>query len=412
MSNFYRFVAQRLNQHSLKNTKKFSFSAIAARIAIASIAIGLAIILIAFGVLRGFEQAIQDKLFSFHGHFQVTFFDTNNSYQDAPISTNTYLFQRYREILDIAHLQGYIQKPAIIKAQDEVHGVILKGIGKDFYWQKFKPHFKKGNFIAFSKDSTASVDIIISQKIANRLNLNLHDTILVYFVQNPPRFRKLHVCGIYETGMEDLDEKLALVDIQLVRKLNQWADTLVGGYEIFIKDFDNYAEATKVIYDKMAYDMRLERITDKFVAVFDWLILLKNNVRIFLALILIVACFNMSAILLIMIMERTSMIGILKALGATNAQIRQIFLWQAIYLIFRGLLWGNIVGLGICLVQYYCKLIPLDMENYYMHSVPIAWDWGAIMLVNFLTFGLIFLVTLIPTQIIASIQPIKAIRFD
>jgi lipoprotein-releasing system permease protein len=201
-------------------------------------------------------------------------------------------------------------------------------------------------------------------------------------------------------------------DIRLIQRLNDWSDTLVGGYEIYLKNFKDLETGADKVYDLMDYDMKVEKITDKFIQIFDWLSLLNRNVAIFLALILFVACFNMVAILLILIMERTQMIGILKSVGATQQQVRKIFLMSGIQLVVKGLIWGNLIGIGFCAVQYYFKLIPLDIEAYYMDRVPIYWDWPLIIMLNISVMVLVTLVLMIPTIIVSRINPVQALRFD
>lgn len=402
----YNFVSAKLAQGKDK-----AFSGIITRIAIASISIGLAILIVAFGVLEGFRNTIHDKIFSFVGHIQVTQFNSGNSYKEKPINTNTRLFKNYKKTLpNVETLHAFSMKPGIFKTSDEVMGVLLKGISTDYQQSKFNKNMVKGRFLNFPKNQ-ASKELVISQKIANKLHLKVNDSIYVYFVQDPPAIRKLHIVGVYESGMEEFDEKFVLSDIRLIQKLNRWADTLVGGYEVFINDFNRLDTVQKEVFEEMDYDMQMQTTPRKYEEIFDWLTLLNTNVKIFLWLILIVACFNMISIFLIMIMERINMIGVFKAIGATNNQIKSIFLVRGIRLILRGMLIGNVVGLGICALQYYLHLIPLDPENYYMDTVPIDWNWAVILTLNLLIFALI-LVILIPAIFISTVRPIKAIRFD
>lgn len=403
----YNFVSRRLS-----HSKNLAFSSIITRIAIASISIGLAIIIVAFGVLEGFRNTIHDKIFSFVGHIQITQFNSGNSYEEKPISTNTRLYKNYKKNLpNIETVHAFSIKPGIFNTTNEVMGVLLKGVGKDYDQGKFTQNMVAGRFIQFP-DSAYSKELVISQKIADKLHLKVQDHINVYFVQDPPRIRKLKIVGIYESGMEEFDEKFVLSDIRLTQRLNNWADTLVGGYEIFIRDFNRLDTVQKEVFEQMDYDMQMHTTPRKYEEIFDWLILLDTNVEIFLWLILIVACFNMISIFLIMIMERVNMIGILKALGASNFQIKSIFLVRGIRLVIRGMAIGNVVGLGVCAIQYYFKLIPLDPENYYMNTVPIDWNWPIIINLNLIIFFLILIVLFAPATFIGSIRPIKAIRFD
>lgn len=404
--NLYYFISKRINL-----VGKDSFTYLVIRIATISIAIGLAVMIASFAILSGFQEKIQAKIFSFGSHIQVTRYDISRSFEESPISKNTELYTNKGSIKNIAHIQVFSQKPGLLKTDDEVSGVIVKGIGPDFNLESFKPNIIKGDFISFS-DSSYSKDILISKKIANKLKLNINDTVLVYFVQNPPRYRKLEIKGIYETGLEEFDEFMIIGDIRLNQRLNSWPDSAVGGYEIFVKDFERLDETSQEVFESMDYELQLQKITDKYMQIFDWLALLNRNVIIFLVLILFVAAFNMVSTLLIMIMERTNMIGILKAVGANNKQIRMIFIYNGITIILKGILWGNIVGLGFCLLQYYFKIIPLDPENYYMTFVPIQWNWPVFLGINLLTLFIISLVLFVPVIIISNIKPVKSIKFD
>jgi lipoprotein-releasing system permease protein len=407
--NIALFIARRI-QH----TQGKSFSTTVARIGVASIAIGIAVMIVSFAILGGFKETIQRKIFSFGAHLQVSQFSMNRSFEETPVSTNTDLYQHYERIPEISSVQVYSHKAGLLKTEEDLSGVFLKGVGKDFNLQAFNQNMVDGKFISFS-DTAYSKEIVISRKIASQLRLKVKDDVLLYFVQNAqsrPRVRKLEISGIYETGMEEFDESVVLGDIRLIQRLNDWSDTLVGGYEIYLKDFAKLETAADKVYDLMDYDMQVETIKDKYIQVFDWLSLLNRNVAIFLSLILFVACFNMVAILLILIMERTQMIGILKSVGATQSQVRRIFLLGGVQLITRGLLWGNMLGIGFCALQYYFKLIPLDVEAYYMNTVPIAWDWPIFILVNLAVLLLVTLVLIIPTIIIGRIQPVQALRFD
>jgi lipoprotein-releasing system permease protein len=253
---------------------------------------------------------------------------------------------------------------------------------------------------------------MLSSRIADYLKLDTGDEVLVYFVQNPPRFRNLQVSGIYQTGLEDFDDKIILGDLSLIRRLNDWEDERVGGVEVFIDNNIAIGKAHSMLYKNMAADLYVENIEEKYVQLFDWLALLNRNVYIFLALILLVASFSMVSILLILIMERTQMIGLLKSFGATNHMIRRIFITSGTQLLIKGLVWGNIIAIGLGFLQYHYRWIPLDPDNYYMSYVPIDFNLAIILGVNLLTFVLVALSLFIPISMINRIQAIDAIRFD
>jgi lipoprotein-releasing system permease protein len=405
--NLSYFISKRINK-----TTKNSFSSTIHSIAVASIGIGLAVMIVSFLILGGFETTIKDKIFSFSGHFQVTKFSVGNSYEENPITTDTELFKNYHKYDFLKHVQAFSHKPGLLKTEEEVLGVVLKGVGHRFDTVRFQANMEEGRFISFSDTTDYSTEIVISRHIANTLMLGVGDDILMYFVQNPPRFRKLTVSGIYATGLEDFDEKIIIGDIALIQRLNGWDEDMVGGYEVFVKYPGRVDDNEEEIVNLLDFNLDVESVQEKYIQIFDWLTLLNRNVYIFLTLILFVACFNMVAILLILIMERTQMIGLLKALGATNRQIRNIFLNNGILLILKGLLWGNLIGIGFGFVQSTFKIISLDPENYYMDKVPIEWNWGIILLLNALIFLAVSLTLIIPTAIVSRIHPVKAIRFD
>lgn len=407
------FISKKINKAENK-----SFSATINKIAVASIALGLATMLVSFLILGGFQRVITNKIFTFNGHIQITKYSLDNSLQEEPISVNNPLIQHPEQYDFIDHVQVFGHTAGLLQTDNEVYGAFIKGVGENFDSLRFKDNLLEGSFIRFpdKKDNspnTYSTDVLISKRIATSLELNVGDDVRMLFVDPPQyRVRKLHIQGIYNTGIEEFDEQMIIGDIDLVRRINQWPDSLVGGIEIYLNDYDKMAEAETRLQNDLDYDLFVEKIGDKYVQMFEWLDLINNNVIIFLALILFVACFNIVSILLILIMERTQMIGILKALGARNRQIRKIFRYNGILLIVRGMIIGNLIGIGFGLVQYFFKLIPLDPENYYMEYVPIHWDLLAILGLNLLTFLIVALVLNIPTMIILRINPIKAIRFD
>jgi len=404
--NLSYFIAKRI---SFKRTG--GFTGTIHRIAVASIAIGLAIMIISFMILGGFQNVIAEKVFSFTGHYQVSRFSLSNDFEESPISTKSDFYTNYSKLDFIGHVQGYATKPGLLKGKEDVQGVIMKGISSDYDSLSFAPTIKRGRFIRFSEEG-ASNEVILSNKIANQLMLDVGDKVIMYFVQDPPRYRNFDIVGIYETFLEDFDDKIILGDIQTIRNLNGWEQDQVGGFEVFLKDPSKIDLHAEEIYQLVDYDLRMVKVTDKFIQIFDWLYLLNNNVYVFLGLILFVAVFNMVSILFILIMERTQMIGILKALGSRNAQIRQIFVWNGVRIISRGLLLGNLIGLGFGAIQYYSRVIRLDAENYYMSYVPIYWDWTIIVGMNLLILVVTTAILFVPAMVISNIKPIKAIRFD
>jgi lipoprotein-releasing system permease protein len=320
------------------------------------------------------------------------------------------LFKRSKNISEISHLQTVINKSGILKTRQDILGVIMKGISKDFDFERFRPNIVDGEQIDL-RDSVSSKDILISRIIANKLQLKVGDSPIIYFLNSPDRPRKLNVKGIYETGLEEFDKNLIVGDIRLIQRINGWGADSVGSYEIYVKNFEALDATAKIVQDKLQPDMKLEKITNTFGGLFDWLNMMDRNIVIFLTLILFVASFNMISILLVLMLERTPMIGVLKALGGNDWQIRKIFLWSGFQMIFKGLVYGNILGIGICLLQKTYKIIPLDPASYYINTVPITLNWAVILLLNLATAFLVVLVLVIPTFVITRIEPVKAIIF-
>ncbi|MEO6687058.1 MAG: FtsX-like permease family protein, partial [Dyadobacter sp.] len=348
-------------------------------------------------------------------HINITAFAQGNTYEEGAMNIKNPVSDALKTMPEISHWQAVAHKSGILKTPDEIKGVVLKGVGKDYDWSLFKTSLIEGRLIG-SKDSSSikygySSEILISRKIASQLRLKAGDQVIMYSLQDPPRPRKLTVTGIYDTQMEEFDDRLVIGDLKLVQRLNGWGEDSIGTYEIYLKDFkqlDQVALQLKQILPPAVY---LQKVTDTFRQLFDWLYLLDKNTAVFLTLILFVACFNMISILLVMIMERTPLIGLLKTLGSPNKQIRLVFLRVGLYMVRQGLLIGNIAGLAFCWLQHQFKIIPLDPVNYNMDTVPIVFDWPTFLLINITTIIVSALILMIPTLIITRIQPIKALLF-
>jgi lipoprotein-releasing system permease protein len=408
--NIYQFIAKRISETKTQKKSGFSFSLLVSRIAVVSVAVTLLVALLSFAVLLGFKNAIKSKMFSFSGHIRIIKTSNNQSFEEPAIPIETEIRKNYRKIPYIEHLQLYVQKPGVVKIKDQVQGVVLKGVGRDFRFKDFADNMKAGRWIEFKKDTEAG-EAVISQTIADKLQLTLQDSVIVIFVQEPPRFRRLRIVGIYESGVGVFDEKFIITDIKTLQKVNNWGDSLVSGYEIFLKNPDKINEYAWQLEEHLPYQLRPQPITAKHHDTFDWLELLDNNVVIVLVIILAVASFNIISVLLIMMMERTNMIGMLKAMGASDSQIRNIFLLKGIRIMLKGFVWGNLLAFGLYALEYYFRLIPLDTQNYYVSYVPVEWDWWVCLFVNVGVFALIVLIMWLPIHFVVRISPVKAIRF-
>lgn len=384
------------------------------KIAVASIGVGLAAAIISFLIMKGFQEKVQEKIYSFSAHLNINKLTPNNSTEEPGFDFNIDLVAHPENYPMVDHVQEYAHKPGLVKQKDEVLGVLLKGVGKSFDQQRFQESMVEGKFISF-KDSSNSNDILVSQIIANKLNVKTGDDLIIHFFQDPPRFRKLHISGIYATNLSDyFDNKIILCDLKLLQRLNDWSDSVAGGLHVYLHG--SSAENTETVYelltDSIPLDLYIEKTSDRYIQVFEWLNLISRQVNILLIIILAVVCVNMISVVFILVMERTAMIGLLKALGSTNKSIFWIFIYQGINLIAKGLLVGNILGIGFCFFQDQTKFFKLDASSYYMSYVPISWHWEIILLLNLLVFFVVWIVLLIPVGAVSKINPIKAIRFD
>ena len=402
------FIAKRLVSAKEGNNR---LSRPIIRIAILAIALSVAVMLISIGVVKGFKKDIADKVIGFGSHIQITAFSDNNSYETKAISKNQDFYPSIENEKGINHIQYFATKAGIIKTADEIHGVILKGVGSDFNRDFFKDNLVEGE-VPIYNDTLTSSRVIISKKIADLLDLEIDEKLIMYFAQDPPRVRKFVVAGIYTTELEEFDNLYVFGDIRHIQNLNNWGIDSVGGFEITIHNFEDLDAKTQMVYEKIDYDLNAQTIKEINPQIFDWLKLQDINVNVIIILMLIVAGINIITALLILILERTKLIGILKAIGQNNWSVRKVFLYNASYLISKGLFWGNLLGIGLCLLQKYFHLISLNPSTYYMNTVPIHLTFSDILLLNFGAMLSCILMLIIPTYLITKITPIKAIRFE
>jgi len=413
--NFPYFIAQRLIKGRKEET---SFSRPINIIAIIGIATGLAVMILAVAILTGFKQEIRDKVVGFGSHIQIMNFDSNISFETTPISDTQSFVPKIKKIPGIRHIQVFATKAGIIKTEEDIQGVVLKGVGSDYDWSYFSSNIVDGS--VFNVTDTSRTDkVIISKKISDMLRLKTGDSFAMHFVQDPPRMRKFTISGIYETSLEEFDKIYVFCDIGHIKRLNGWDETMVSGFEIFIDDFDDLISMTQEVRDAVGYrvteeepQFKITNIRSKYPQIFDWLNFQDINVIIIIILMVVVAGFNMISGLLILILEKTNMIGILKALGSDDKSIRKVFLYQAAYLIGKGLLWGNIIGLGFAYLQLKTQLISLDPASYYIKTVPVNLELSHILILNAGTMVAIIIMLLVPSQLISHITPVKAIRYD
>ncbi len=389
-------------------------------LSVSAIGLSIAIIILAVAIVTGFQNEIEAKVDGFAAHAQIVNYDSNNSYETSAIHKNPRLIQDLTQIENVRHIQAFATKPGIVKVGDEIQGVVAKGIPANFDWSFFEKNKVAGSTIPLSGDRTNFV--WLSKELANLLKLKLGDNFLMYFLnegEQVPRMRQFTLGGIYNTGLSEFDKMFMLVDIRHVQSLNDWNETEISGYEVFVNQLNNVSPTIDNINSQLVRyisdDECLLQVIDikkKYPGIFDWLGLLDMNSTLIQVLMILVAGFNMISGLLVIILERTRMIGILKSLGASSFNIRGIFLYLSAFLVGRGLFWGNLIGIGLCLIQKIFQVIPLNPDSYFINAVPIHLDPISILMLNLNTFVLIIGMLLFPSFIIGKISPEKTIRFE
>lgn len=386
-----------------------------------SIALGIAMIILTVAVVTGFQGEIRNKLIGFGSHIQITNYDTNVSDEPLPISRNQEFLTALKQHPGIKHIEVFATKNGIIKTKTENEGILLKGIDKDYDWDFIRRNLVEGSVFEVS-DTGVSKSIVISKLLADKLGFHLNDKMIVYFlikktddaenISYEQRVRTFFVSGIYETGFEDLDQRLALIDLRHIQKLNYWDKDQVAGFELTIKDYAKIDEMGLEVNDMVGQNYVAQTIRQIYPTVFSWLDMQDMTAVIVITLMLLVAGINMISTLLILILERTNMIGILKALGAKNTSIQKVFLYNAAYLIGKGLLWGNALAIGIALIQQQFGLFKLDAKTYYLSVIPVQLDAVTILILNAGTFLCCLIMLVVPSFIVSKITPVKAIRFS
>ncbi len=403
---FASFIASRITFKS-----KRTFSKLIVRIAIVGIMLGLGVMILSLAVVRGFKQEIREKMRGFAGDIQIYKYDLNDSYENSPFLADPKFEKKALAINGVTKVMPYATKPGIIRANDEIEGVVLKGIDKNYDWTFFKKILVAGKVIDFTDSVAAQKQIMISQQTADRLKLKLGDNIIMYFVQQPLRKRPFKICGIYSSGVDEVDKIYVVGTLSLIQRLNDWEPNQIGGYEIRISDFDRLNSTAGYIDDILSTKLKSYTIEQTYPTIFEWLALLNTNTVVMLVLMTLVAVINMISALLIMILERTSMIGMFKAMGATNWSLQKIFLFNAFYLVGVGMVLGNLMGFGLGYFQSATHFFTLDPASYYMSFVPVQFDLTDDVLLNLGTLAICFLVLIIPSMLVTRISPVKAIRF-
>ena len=410
--NLEYFIAKRL---ITAKDYKSSISAPIIKIAIAAIAIGMVMMIVSVATGIGLQQKIREKVSAFNGHIIISNFDNNQSEATlTPIAKNQKFYPKFISVSGINHIQAIATKAGIIRTEKAFEGIIFKGVGADYQWSNIQEYLIAGRLPNLS--SQIKSEVVISKFLADRLQLKVGDAFNTFFIkenQNQlPNIRRFKLTGIFNSGFQEFDATYIIGDIRHIQRINKWSPNEIGAFEIFVQDFDQIQAVGEEVYQQTPSNLDSKTIIEKYSYIFDWLQLFDFNIIVILGVMILVATINMVVALLVLILERTQMIGILKSLGANNWSVRKIFLYNAFYLILRGLFWGNGIGIGVLLIQKYFGVIQLNPENYYVNQAPVYFNLGYIAALNLLTIAVCCLVLLIPSYIITKISPIKAIRYD
>ena len=424
--NFSLFIANRF-----VSSRATSFTRTIINIAVFAVALSMVVMVVATSLISGFQQEINKKIFGFWGHIQITDVNVNRNFESIPVD----LFQPFYPSLDtvrrvqfyysnlpnaslqstkggVKHIQAFAIKPGIIKTKNVIEGIVLKGVGQDYDWSFMQSYLQEGRILA-KNDTNKVREILISQQTANRLNVTLNEKFIIFFVNKGAQSKRVfQICGIYKTGLEEYDRKIALANIEDTQELLGWDRTQVSGFEVFLDDIADLQPISEYIYaEKLPEKLYATTIREKFSGIFEWLDLQNINERVILGLMVFVAIINMMTALLILILERTNMIGILKCLGTSDWVIRKIFIYHAAYILLVGLFWGNLIGLSLCWLQKTFRWIKLTEADYYLSYAPVEISFNTVLMLNGLTLFVTLLFLLIPSWLVTKVTPIKAIQF-
>ena len=410
--NYEYFLAKRIIGNK---SYKSSVSAPIIKIGIAAIAISTIVMLIAIATGIGLEHKIRDKAVAFNGHITISNFDSNESEgSQVPVSKNQDFYPEFKSVEGVSHVQAVANKFGIIRTNTDFEGLFLKGVGTDYDWRYFKEFLIEGRLPKYTQKY--SNEVLLSKYLADRLGFVIGDSFQMYFMKSdpskPPSIMKYAVVGIFNSGFEELDKTYVIGDINHVQRLNRWTKDQIGNFEVFITNYNDLERLGKEVYAQTPSTLDAMTVKQKYATIFEWIPIFTTNIYGIIGIMILVGAINMITALLVLILERTQMIGILKALGSSNWSIRKLFLYNASYLIACGLFWGNLIGIGILLLQKQFEFLKLDPSVYYVTVAPVYLDWTYVVLLNLMTFVLCLLMLLIPSFLISKIVPVKAIQFE
>lgn len=404
------FIAKRLFS-TKENNNNYTRPIIS--IAVLAISLSVSLMMISLIILKGFKNEIYNKVTGFGSHIKITKLTDNQSFENYPINFDDQLYSEILNNANVTSIQTVATKAGIIKNNEEILGVVLKGVGNDYDHSFLKSNLIEGNTLLISEDSLQkSNDIVVSESIARKIGCSVGDKLSIYFMDNPVRVRKLNVIGVYNTGLSEFDDLLVFGDIKQIQKLNNWNSSQIGAYEVSLKDLKFLEDEAEKIYQNLDFNLNTTTIKQSYPQIFDWLALQDLNIIVIITLMLIVGSVNMITALLIIILEKTQFIGLLKSLGASNKIIRRVFLYNSLYLISRGLFFGNLIALGFAVLQQKFSFISLDPEIYFMDTVPVSIDFLPLLYLNIGTIIICYVFLIVPSFIVSKISPVKALRFE
>ncbi len=401
-----RFITQRLIK---ENKKKFSRPIYI--LAIVSITVSIIVMILSLSIVQGYQQSISNKISGFGSHIQISNYDSNNSYESTPVDASIDLFSTLNQTSNVKHTQAFDLKAGILKMDDQIEGIVLKGVDENYDWSFMNENMVEGSIPKIS-DSATTIDVLISQTIANKLNINLSEKVQVYFIQEPPRVRVFKVCGIYNTGLSDFDKKYLFIDIKHIQKLNNWLVNQYSGIEIILNDFSQLDKTTKEIETNIPYNLRAQSIKQLYPDLFDWIELFDVNIIVLISIISIISILTLVSTILIFILEQTSFIGIMKAMGCNNSILSSIFINLTTRILFWGILWGNLISLSLIYIQKKFEVIKLDAENYYIDHIPVNINILNFVVIDICSIIVIFIAIFSPIYFVTkNTSTIKAISF-
>ena len=422
--NAEKFIANRI---TLSGKGKNNISKPIVKIGITGIALGISVMILTISIVLGFKKEIINKITGITSHISISSMGINSSNERDPIKLSDDTLKMIKNLSFIKHIQPIAIKNCIIKTKSENEGVLLKGVTADYDFTFLKQYLTEGAFPSFN-DSTASKEILLSKKLADKLEVKLGQKLIAYFVTKKKlndttlsgsyyiefeqRSRTFNVCGIINTGFAEFDNNLALIDMKQIQKLNYWNNNEVGSYELFVKDFNQLEENTEKVQELAGYNYQVLPVNETYASIFSWLEMVDVNGVIIITLMLLVAGVNMITALLILILERANMVGLVKSMGMSNASVRKIFFHVSVKLLSRGLIIGNVIGIGVVLLQYFTHLIKLNSDTYYVEYVPVIFNIEYILMLNAGIILSCLLMMFFPTLILTRLTPIRTLRFD